>query len=178
MHREQSTSLYYTFSTISQTLAGAIGLLGAFVLFRFSSLNEVLRLSGANVLTGIDQDASRVGYSLNERSRELNRLWRDGNFVSFRTLYRSIKHSMDVSDATVRYIDDFESALAKKRSLLRVLIVALALTCLTLVFSVFVLCMTPDIVTTGSVNAVFIFGVSAFVGCLISYVVVILKALP
>jgi len=29
------TAIYYTFSTIAQTLAGGIALLGAFVLFRF-----------------------------------------------------------------------------------------------------------------------------------------------
>lgn len=34
-----ANALFYTFSTISQTLAGAIALLGAFVLYRLQSLN-------------------------------------------------------------------------------------------------------------------------------------------
>jgi len=39
-------SLYYTFSTVAQSLAGAIGLLGAFVLFRLQSLRgEIERLA-------------------------------------------------------------------------------------------------------------------------------------
>jgi hypothetical protein len=36
------TALYYTFSTISQTLAGALGLLAAFVITRAASLNDLI----------------------------------------------------------------------------------------------------------------------------------------
>jgi hypothetical protein len=43
------TALYYTFSTISQTLAGAIALLGAFVLYRFQIHKEKLREIGKSV---------------------------------------------------------------------------------------------------------------------------------
>src|SRR5882762_587970 len=35
-------TLYYTFSTIAQTLAGAIALLGAFILYRLQKLNNGL----------------------------------------------------------------------------------------------------------------------------------------
>jgi hypothetical protein len=37
------TALYYTFSTIAQTLAGSFAMLGAFVLFKIQSLNEGFR---------------------------------------------------------------------------------------------------------------------------------------
>ncbi len=36
------SALYYTFSTIAQTLGGAIALLGAFVLYRLQSLNSAI----------------------------------------------------------------------------------------------------------------------------------------
>jgi hypothetical protein len=39
------TTLYYTFSTIAQSLAGAIAFLGAFVLFRLQSIAVQLRSS-------------------------------------------------------------------------------------------------------------------------------------
>ncbi len=44
------TTLYYTFSTIAQTLAGAIGLLGAFVLFRLQALERDLEDVSITVL--------------------------------------------------------------------------------------------------------------------------------
>ncbi len=34
------TALYYTFSTIAQTLAGAFGILGAFVLYRLQGIKS------------------------------------------------------------------------------------------------------------------------------------------
>jgi len=40
------TALYYTFSTIAQTLAGSFAMLGAFVLFKIQSLNEGFRNIG------------------------------------------------------------------------------------------------------------------------------------
>jgi hypothetical protein len=60
------TTLYYTFSTIAQALAGAVAFLGAFVLFRLQSIAHQLRLS-ADLLSqtwlGDDelQRASAVG---------------------------------------------------------------------------------------------------------------------
>jgi hypothetical protein len=38
-----TTTLYYTYSTIAQTLAGAFGIIGAFVLFRLQGLNQSIR---------------------------------------------------------------------------------------------------------------------------------------
>lgn len=42
-------SLYYTFSTIAQSLASLMGLLGAFALFRLQSIENDLRSRGANI---------------------------------------------------------------------------------------------------------------------------------
>ena len=37
------TTLFYTYSTIAQTLAGAFGILGAFTLFHLQSINQSLK---------------------------------------------------------------------------------------------------------------------------------------
>jgi len=47
------TALYYTLSTISQTLAGALGMLAAFLALRVSSLDATVRTA----LTELDQRA-------------------------------------------------------------------------------------------------------------------------
>ncbi len=48
-----ATTLYYTYSTIAQTLAGAFGFLGAFVLFRLQSINRSCEIVTGNVFTYI-----------------------------------------------------------------------------------------------------------------------------
>ena len=47
------TALYYTFSTVSQTLAGAITLLGAFVLYRFQLLDRDINESVDDIRTHV-----------------------------------------------------------------------------------------------------------------------------
>lgn len=53
-------ALYYLFSTISQTLAGAIALLSAFVLYRFSALNEEMGFNGGVLADAINTDQART----------------------------------------------------------------------------------------------------------------------
>jgi hypothetical protein len=45
--KEMQNALLYTFSTISQTLAGAIALLGAFVLYRLQAVDASIRFLSA-----------------------------------------------------------------------------------------------------------------------------------
>lgn len=45
------TAVYYTFSTISQTLGGAIALLAAFVLYRFQLSNTEMEASASHIRT-------------------------------------------------------------------------------------------------------------------------------
>lgn len=45
-------TLYYTFSTIAQTLAGAVAFLGAFVLFRLQAISHLLQ-SSAELLSRV-----------------------------------------------------------------------------------------------------------------------------
>lgn len=57
-------ALYYTLSTISQTLAGALGLLAAFVLVRLSALGQALdnlvTQSAAALRADDDEDLLRM----------------------------------------------------------------------------------------------------------------------
>lgn len=54
------TALYYTFSTIAQTLAGGIALLAAFVLYRLNILNEEMRWNGGVLAGGINTGEART----------------------------------------------------------------------------------------------------------------------
>jgi hypothetical protein len=54
------TVLYYTFSTIAQTLAGLFALLAAFVLYRLSILNDEMSFNGGVLADGIKTDEART----------------------------------------------------------------------------------------------------------------------
>ena len=54
-------SIYYTFSTIPQVLAGAIALLGVFLLFKLKIIDSELEGYGQSVIIAIDIDGSAIG---------------------------------------------------------------------------------------------------------------------
>jgi len=45
-------TIFYTFSTMAQTLAGAIALLGAFVLYRLQSLRSDIEIDSGEIVQG------------------------------------------------------------------------------------------------------------------------------
>ena len=47
-----TNTIFYTFSTIAQTLAGAIALLGAFVLYRLQSLRSDIEIDSGEIVQG------------------------------------------------------------------------------------------------------------------------------
>jgi hypothetical protein len=51
------TTLYYTFSTISQTLAGALGLLAAFIIIRIGAFNLLLHDHAHDLYESVGGDA-------------------------------------------------------------------------------------------------------------------------
>src|SRR5512133_3680231 len=51
------TAAYYTFSTVAQTLAGALGLLGAFVIIRTTTLGQLIRADAEDLYRNV----GRVG---------------------------------------------------------------------------------------------------------------------
>jgi hypothetical protein len=61
-----ANAIYYTFSTIAQSLAGAIALLGAFVVLRLQSLDTTIHLSANSIkdalsaMSGDTQTAQRL----------------------------------------------------------------------------------------------------------------------
>src|SRR5579884_3723049 len=52
-------ALYFSLSTVSQTLSGAIALLAAFVLYRLTSLNEEMGWNGAVLANTLGTDEAR-----------------------------------------------------------------------------------------------------------------------
>ena len=56
-------ALYYTFSTVAQSLGAAISLLGAFVLLRYQMINATLQLAAKTAMRGalLDQEVGRLG---------------------------------------------------------------------------------------------------------------------
>jgi hypothetical protein len=63
------TSLYYTFSTIPQTLAAAFGILGAFVLFRLATLRNAVEASD-DCIRGMLSEYVSVADDLQRAARE------------------------------------------------------------------------------------------------------------
>ena len=178
---ETTTALYYTFRTISQTLAGAVGLLAAFVLFRFAGINQLLESVGGDVQTGMHNDVGNSVQDWQKISLQLNILWRRGHFVEFRKLYSSVLAGSEVSPQTPQtrqFIEDFELILQTKNRILALLVASLLLTCITVTFSVVVLWITPRLGQSAWSGTIFLVGIGGFVVCLGSYVLVILRALP
>lgn len=130
-------SLYYTFSTISQTLAGAIGILGAFLIYHLSdtqrSLNEYLEKL----------------YSFYPRAQEtldLDFMWEHGDIDGLLKYFREDKlRCFEVGDCLAQhlYLVPAERLHMRRFILLKRLKTALLLTCITIVFSLVVLSTVP-----------------------------------
>jgi ABC-type nickel/cobalt efflux system permease component RcnA len=88
---DYTTALYYTFSTIPQTLAGLLGLLGAFILFRLQQLSE----SSSQSLEKIDQD---VPQDRAESHEEFHKAFRNHDTESCLSLIDQGKIKFGTSD--------------------------------------------------------------------------------
>ena len=126
-------SLYYTFSTISQTLAGAIGILGAFLIYHLSetrrSLNEYL-------------EKLYSFYPKAQETVDLDFMWEHGDVDGMLKYFREDKlRRFDVGDCLAQplYLVPAERLHKRRRVLLKKLKTALLLTCITIVFSLAVL---------------------------------------
>jgi hypothetical protein len=162
-----TSTLFYTFSTIAQTLAGAMALLAAFLLYRLQSLNSE-----------IESNASRIEGSLSGihgyHTREL----------LYGEQYVALLELAAKTDFPANHFQaDAERArlpalLARHQTLLRSFRVALYLTAGLITMSVLALIATPYIeqsrcLVVGSLGL----GAVWFVACMISYVVVLRNAL-
>lgn len=161
-------ALFYTFSTIAQTLAAAIALLGAFVLYRLQTLNAELEDAGLSVIQP---------YLPNQEARRLVAQRDYAGLIKFLTE----TPPRDAGEANNPFISSKRNRLpflvALKGQLHCLLKFALAFTVVLIAAAVVVLASTPAIAASpGVVWGVFAVGIAAFLACLSVYAVLILKA--
>ena len=166
------STLYYTFSTIAQTLAGAIALLGAFILYRLQKLNN-----------GLDDHAKfiRKQYAADEDLISLNSFIVKGQYKKF-LKYTSAKPVVAAKEEGQSPVTDvqvkMQELLVLRKSLVRSFTVSLFLTVTLIAASVIALAVTPSLnsrnnVRSGSLSLAVVW----FLACLISYVSLLRKSL-
>ena len=185
------STLYYTFSTIAQTLAGAIALLGAFILYRLQKLNS-----------GLDDHAKfiRKQYSEEEDLVFLNSFIVKGQYKKFLKYARAnpivtsdpagaarpdpsvVEASAVGTDEGQSYLVDVQAKMKEllvlRKSLIRSFSVSLLLTVSLIAASVIALAVTPRLnarsdFRSGSLMLAIVW----FLACLISYVSLLRKSL-
>ena len=186
------TTLYYTFSTIAQTLAGAIALLGAFILYRLQKLNN-----------GLDDHAKfiRKQYSEEEDLVFLNSFIVKGEYKKFLKYTRAnpIVEEPDPGSAippdpgaaagseastneAQSYLTDVQTKMKEllvlRKSLIRSFTVSLLLTVGLIAASVIALAVTPSLIARSDFrSASLMLAIVWFLACLISYVSLLRKSL-
>src|SRR2546425_220181 len=127
-----ATALYYTFSTVAQALAGAVGLLAAFAVLRLSGLDQLLRDEAEHIKYGVGQTVRQEAITLvsTGRIKEFLNLCRD-NFDSL---------DAGVKEARLPWAETLQR---QKEAGVRSLWVALLATGVAIVVSVVVLSTTP-----------------------------------
>jgi hypothetical protein len=163
-------ALFYTFSTIAQTLAATIALLGAFVLYR-------LQLLGAEL-----ENAASTAIQPYLPNDEINRLRGENNYHDLVILLNTAVPTANTQAGVNNpYILSKRRALPTllrlRRQIHGLMKVSLAFTMVLIASSVVVLSTTPLIATSANLTcSVFAIGVLLFVVCLVLYALLILKA--
>jgi hypothetical protein len=163
-------TLFYTFSTIAQTLATAIALLAAFLLYR-------LQVLGSQIEDNISRIAIPLGMIFQDKEpNRVEDLQRSGQHEKILQLANSTPFPSNYYQATI------ERALlpilfSNRKSVLRQFWIAVYLTAGLVAFSVLILVVTPLIAESScwtwlSLSLGFIW----FVACLVSYVLFLRKA--
>jgi hypothetical protein len=164
---DAASALYYTFSTIAQSLAAAIALLGAFVLYRLQTLNaEIERRSDA--LLG-KVTAAKDQSEMTEAAAK-----RD-----FASVFEMSSVRLTVPDRQVDYARRrLKALLNHERSLMRWFWVATFLTVGLITASVIVLSRTPWICSLPDGATISLdVGIGWFLACLGSYALLLQRAL-
>ncbi len=161
-----ANSVYYAFSTFSQTLAGAIGFLAAVVLYRIQGLDAEINVYGESVVT----------YWPNVSPGDLNvdaahRFWRTRQFAELIALVKQTPNATEDNPQRKEDYGRLVSVLGIRKQLLGAFYVALVLTTLALAMSGLVLIRVHAIRAT-TAAAVLVVGYSGFVACLVAYGVV------
>jgi hypothetical protein len=163
------TALYYTFSTISQTFAGAIALLGAFALYRLQQISsEIVELGDSSFSFYINNSKNKIDLE-NKRLKG-----------QYREVLDYIKSNPldDLPEAIERYLGKLDKLLIYKEKILTLFKVSLILTLGLILYSIVMLPFVPQIVKHLCPSAATISVTIAFIlviCCLISYFLLIRK---
>jgi len=164
-------SLYYTFSTISQTLAGIIGILVAFLIYHLSDTQRSLNGYLDNLYSYYPRGDSTV---------DLDFMWEHGDVEGVLKYFREDKlRCLDVGNGLAQnlYLVPAEKLHKRRLVILRKLKIALLLTCITIVFSLAVLSTVhwlTDWLGNNLVTCILIIGVFLASLCIIFYAGVVL----
>lgn len=177
------TTLYYTFSTISQTLAGAIALLAAFVLYRIQLLNSEMDNVIEATYSFLNESFSDtimelIRYEFNQMKilKDYNGIIDYLNKDENENILKNQKISFDSDDKIHVHLEEDYSANKKKleelwafkKKLIGWLKWTLVFTIITILYSVIILSKAPDI-CNDSRGIILGFGIFFFGVCLIVY---------
>ena len=163
MNDTAAGALYYTFSTIAQSLAGAIALLSAFVLFRMQAIHGEIERRSDELLNVVDDKQAADAHARGDFATVF-----DISSVRITTPSKSV----DYARRRLRAL------LAHERSLKRWLWTALVLTIGLITLAVVVLSRTPWLVGLDGVAPVVLnVGIGWFLACLASYLMLLVRAL-
>jgi len=154
-------TLFYTFSTIAQTLASAIALLAALVLYRLQRISEAIDLAMSQV---------RQPYSLNTEAQLALEEEKYSEVLEYLNNARPDNPGMAASAAYIGRKRRFESLLVLQRDLRRWLQFALVLSVIVIAISVAAIAVVP-LITHSSIAATLtlVTIVAAFIWCLVVY---------
>ena len=156
-------TLFYTFSTIAQTLPAAIALLGALVLYRLQVLAQILERDLSKITQPYVLSEEAVAFvEAADYSKVLEYLARTNPFQP--NLIETVHYKARKTA--------FEILISLQCQLKRLLKISLVLTVVVAGAAVAVIAFVPTIVqTSGAATCTLVVGVAAFVGCLVAYAI-------
>ena len=165
-------SFFYTFSTIAQTLAGAIALLAAFVLYRLQSLKGEIESVGERLAGWVEQVSQQPPQQVAGLSAR--RLQGRGQYHELYDLANKIEVPGSFYQAEVER-ERLPLLLEGKASLVWRFRLALCLTVGLITVSVLILTVTPRVAVSSWACWVLAGAAIWFTGCMLSYVWLLLK---
>jgi hypothetical protein len=168
-----SNAFFYSFSTIAQTLAGAIALLGAFVLYRLQAIRAQVEDDSLRISLLYGSSAEAADLAASEAIQSLHRQTKHREVLEFvsRTPIPAGVYRADTERARLGV------NLELQQKLLRTFAVSLFLTVGLITVSVGALAAAPAIIERPLGLVVLRVAIAWFIVCILSYAVLIRQAL-
>lgn len=173
VHWLDETTLYYTYSTIAQTLAGAFGILGAFTLFHLQSINQSLKgvcstiyhlspnPSGIIELSFLREDWSSFLDNLNEYGMSALLGPAGIDTEEYELLRSGLNHEINYKKGVIKHLKT-----------------TAYLTAIAIVLSLIALAFVPKLVNYAFSSKVLLgLTVGISIGCIFNYMTILVKAI-